>query len=796
MSIERRNLDIAGGGGSILLGVVAALPWLHGFSFSRGYDLFLWVYNGWYLNSSLDSGSLPNWSVYGACGQPFFKIAGLADGLLLAVLMGVVGVFEGVQIFVLLLYIFAALGLYRLAYSLLDCRFAAWLAATAYALSWFITFTVYFQAYLSNMLIYACMPWFVFYLRKAILTRGAIAAWYAAIVLACAMLANPQVAIKMLCIGMVLAWPILKRDTWRVWGGVLCCVVLAALAFSTFDIVSALRLRDEVLTINSRQNSFVGPFTLVAIPAFALGLLTDFVSGHRWPQMYLWELLYSEYPGIIAVSLAAFAWVHNRVGMVKLLWCGVGLGYALFFVIVPQLPASPWLGTSHNVLIFPIFFLSLLVGYGAIGLQRKLSARWGAPRANRALFAVASLLFIEFYGLLLGLKIWGTGNTAPEDLPEVGIWGEVASSMRKMDSEPRFFSLNPDWTIGLFPVMIGLPTANVIELRQRSPDYQAYVNLLVRCNQAAGCGVAPSALLAPLNVAFVDVPRKFFTYVGPNSKAAGDDLYREGLDLFDRDTRLRRFASRPIATSDRGPQAVTTTWSPLDGKSAVGEVPIGIAQVVYENAYRLPAFVAQHTVAIVGDGDFRAATIERVIALPGYDPQLVLFLLIDSLDELSREHQLALAGYIAADGDHSQSAVAQIGLTQLAAWYKSPEKETLPAIEYWRRDGVERLEIGLTKGVRKDRFLFVSQQRFQDWRGYYIGGEEASVFKATAGLTAVFLRASTREVTLQYNLPSIEIWGRLFSLVSFVGATAIAWGMERRMPLFRKWSRKMANKAI
>jgi len=796
LSIERRNLDIAGGGGSVLLGVVAALPWLHGFSFSRGYDLFLWVYNGWYLNRSLYSGGLPNWSIYGACGQPFFKIAGLADGVLLATLMGAVGVFEGVQLFVLLLYIVAALGLYRLAYSLLGCRFSAWLAAAAYTLSWFITFTVYFQAYLSNMLIYACMPWFVFYLRKAILTRSTIAAWYAAIVLASAMLANPQVAIKMLFIGTVLALPILNRDTWRVWGGILCCVVLAALAFSIFDIVSALRLRDEVLTINSRQNSFVGPFTLVAIPAFVLGLLTDFVSGHRWPEMHLWELLYSEYPGIIVVSMAVFAWVYNRVGMVTLLWWGVVMGYALFFVIVPKLPASPWLGTSHNVLVFPIFFLSLLVGYGAIGLRRKLSASWGEIRAIRALCAVACLLFIEFYGLLLGLKIWGTGNTAPEDLPEVGMWGEVAKAMREMDSAPRFFSLNPDWTIGLFPVIIGLPTANVIELRQRSPDYQAYMNLLTRCNQVPGCGVAPSALLAPLNIAFVDVPLKFFTYVGPNSKAAGEDLYREGLALFDRDTRLRRFASRPIAPSDRRPQAVTTTWSPLNDKPALDERPTDIAQVVYENAYRLPAFVAQRTVAIVGDGDFRAAVFERVVALPGYDPQLVLYLLIDSLDELSREHQLALAGYIAADGDNAQSAVAQIELTQLAAWYKSPEKETVPAIEYWRQGGAERLEIGLTRGVRKGRFLFVSQQRFQDWKGYYGDGEEAPVFKAMAGLTAVFLRPSIREVILEYHLPRIETWGRLFSLVSFIGITIVAWGIGRGFTPFRKWSRKMVNKAI
>jgi hypothetical protein len=778
------------------LGAIAALPWLHGFSFSRGYDLFLWVYNGWYLNRSLYAGSLPNWSDYGACGQPFFKIAGLADGALLAVLMGAVGVFEGVQFFVLLLYVAAAVGFYRLAYSLVDCRFAAWLAAAAYVLSWFMTFTVYFQAYLSNMLIYACMPWFVFYLRNAILTRSTIAAWYAAIVLACAMLANPQVAIKMLCIGMVLALPILNRDTWRVWGGTLCCVVLAALAFSTFDIVSALRLRGEVLTINSRQNSYIGPFTLVAIPAFALSLLTDFFSGYRWPEMHLWELLYSEYPGIAVVSLAVFAWGHNRVGMVKLLWLGVGLGYALFFFVVPKLSASPWLGTSHNTLIVPVFCLSLLAGYGAIGLRWKLSDIWGETRANRVLFAVAGLLFVEFYGLLLGLKIWGTGGTAPEDLPEVGIWGEVAKAMREMDSAPRFFSLNPDWTIGLFPVLTGLPTANVIELRQRSPEYQAYMNLLARCNRTADCGVAPSALLAPLNIAFVDVPLKFFTYVGPNSKAAGDDLYREGLALFDRDTHLRRFASRTIAPSDMGPQAVTTTWSPLNDNPAMGEVPNGIAQVVYENAYRLPAYVAQQTVAIVGDGDFRAAAFERVITLPGYDPQLVLYLLIDSLDELSQAHQLALVGYIAADGDRTQSVVARIEQAQLAALYKSPEKETVPAIEYWRRDGAERLEVGLMEEVRKDRFLFVSQQRFQDWSGYYGNGEEAQVFKATAGLTAVFLPAGMRDITLQYNLPRVEIWGRLFSLFSFVGTAAVAWGVEWRISLFRKWSRKTANKAI
>lgn len=781
-----------GDAASGLLGAVAALPWLQGFSYSRGYDLSLWIYNAWYLNGALSKGALPNWSHYAACGQPFFKIAGLADSAVLAGLMGLWGVFGGIQAFVLCLYVAASVGLYRFAFALLGCRFSAWVAAATYALSWFLTFTVYFQAYLSNMFVYAAIPWFVLYARRAVAEGEVRPLWAAALLLAAGVLANPQVAIKMLILGGVLALPLLRRGAWRPWLAVWACIGIAALAFSLFDLVSALRLRDEVLTINARRNSYVGPFTLIAIPAYALGLLTEFATGQRWPAMQLWELLYSEYPGMVAVVLAVVALIHVRDRMVSLLWLIVVASYALFFLILPDIPASPWLGTGHNALIFPVFALALLSGYGVNSLREKLGDKGGERRATIAAYGVASLLCIELYSLLLGLKIWGTSGTAPAQLPEVAVWTEVAEIMQGQDDEPRFFSLNPDWTIGLFPVVTGLPTANVIELRQRTPDYQAYLDLIKRCARSHDCGAPPSLLLAPLNVAFVDVPRKYYTYTTPNRTAAASSGYESGRAVFDRDGHLREFATRALQPEDLGPQAAAVDWSPVTAEAAGVSARDDLAQVIYENEYRLSAFVAPRTVAIVGAWMERQEVFARIVDLPGYDPGHILYLLVDSLDELGPAQRAALSGYIAAGGE-SGDASARLGLGQLQAWYAAPAEAGLPSVERWIRDGAERLVIRLERPVEKDGFLFVSQQRFRDWHGRYGTGASAPVYKATAGLSAVFLPAGTREAALEYKLPRVEVWARWFSLCAFAGATAAAWG--RGNGALRKRLRKMAIKA-
>ncbi|MEE3257573.1 MAG: hypothetical protein VX293_00030, partial [Candidatus Latescibacterota bacterium] len=483
-----------------------ALPWMWGMSYSRGYDFFLWVYNAWYLGESIGWGDLPNWSPYAACGQPFYKVAGLSDSAMLASLMQAAGVFGGLRIFVLLAYIVASVGLYQLARSLDLNRGAAWLAAAAYVMSWFLTFTVYFQAYLSNLLVYALLPWFVYWVRTSIAERAAGSLWAATAALATCALANPQVAIKIVLIGVWLTLPLMLRGSKWIWWGVWSGIGLVALTFVVFDVVSALRLRSEVLTINARANSYVGPFTLVAVPAFAFGLLNELLGGERRPGMELWELLYAEHPGLVAVVLAVMALVWERKIMVTLLWGGVAVGYALFFFVLPYLPASPWLGISHNIMIVPVFGLALLSGFGATALRYRLILLWDERRAQWASAAVAVLLAIEGYGLLMGLKQWGTSGIEPRDLPEVAVWKELAEPMRADGGNTRFFTFNPDWTIGLFPVVTGLPTANVIELRQRSADYQAYLDLIVRCSKTPDCRIQPSRLLAPLNVSYVDVP--------------------------------------------------------------------------------------------------------------------------------------------------------------------------------------------------------------------------------------------------------------------------------------------------
>ena len=93
MGIENR--DYKGVLFACLLGGSVGLPWLFSYSYSLGYDLTLWIYNGWYIKETLLNGVLPNWSHLSASGQPFFKMSGLADGVLVAIFMAIFGVFRG-----------------------------------------------------------------------------------------------------------------------------------------------------------------------------------------------------------------------------------------------------------------------------------------------------------------------------------------------------------------------------------------------------------------------------------------------------------------------------------------------------------------------------------------------------------------------------------------------------------------------------------------------------------------------------------------------------------------------------
>ena len=67
--------------------------------------------------------------------------------------MQVFGLLKGVQVAVCALYALATTGLFKLARALTRCRVSALVASGAYAYSWFMTFTVNFQAYISNFFV-------------------------------------------------------------------------------------------------------------------------------------------------------------------------------------------------------------------------------------------------------------------------------------------------------------------------------------------------------------------------------------------------------------------------------------------------------------------------------------------------------------------------------------------------------------------------------------------------------------------------------------------------------------------
>jgi hypothetical protein len=70
-------------------------------------------------------------------------------------------------------------------------------------------------------------------------------------------------------------------------------------------------------------------------------------------------------------------------------------------------------------------------------------------------------------------------------------------------------------------------------------------------------------------------------------------------------------------------------------------------------------------------------------------------------------------------------------------------------------------------------FLFLSWKRFADWQAYDELGQPLPVFKASAGLTAIYAPVGNSTITYRYELPDRERMARIFSLVCVV--LALAW---------------------
>ena len=738
---------------ALACGIVAGLPWVVRVTYSRGYDFFLWIYNAWYFRMSVLGFEFPDWSHYAAAGQPFFKVSGLSDCVLLAILSTLFGPWGGAKVFVLLFYAAAAIGVYALCRHVSRSGVAGAISAAAFVFSWFLSITVYFQGYLSNFMIYATLPWFIYCLHRGL--ESVRVQWVipAGFLLCLAITANPQVAIKGLCAGSVWALVFFWQDWNRRHLLVLTGVVVIGLALSLFDIVSALSVRSEVLTVSNRTNSMRAPWDLLLVPAYALNLITYNLFDVQFFDIQLRHLRFSGYPGVsvIMIALASIGRFREEAERaIPIMWWFTGALYFSYWVLLGLLPASSWIGISHNLLVFPTLTLAILCGFGARYLCSWSARRCGERGRRFALVAVAALIFIDLGGAGLALNRFGVHATPPEALPEVEVWRAVGQSQ----GTGRFFSYNPDHTVYLYPSMTGRPTANVIDLRQRNAEYQSYLTMLARQLHRPGEQTRPSTLLALLNITLVDVPEKAFTYRGSTQSAGPYDSYEAGLKRFESDKNLIRVHQRSQKRTDGSWDRLATRPDAILQQT---HHPERITQVVFENRLATGAWVADDVVVILGKTLAGEQAFETVALMPGYELTRAGYLLIEEADLLTRAEHDALRD------DLFWTPTAGSVPPAVTALYDKGSTRTLANVS---QIDEELVEVAIERSVR-DRFVFVSQQFFRSLHAYNDSGGELPMHKAGAGLLAVFVPADTETISIRYEISTVERAARWVSVCAF-----------------------------
>ena len=770
---------------ALLIGGAASFQWLLNYSYSRGYDFFLWIYNAWFFNKTVSLTQLPNWSPYAASGQPFFKVAALSDCVVLAFFSSFLGPFAGTKAFVLFCYLLAAGGSFYLARKFVSDPWAAVVCAAAYVLSWFLTFTVYFQAYLSNFMSYALLPWFVLSFYAAVEQRKKLWAVLAGILLFLSITSNPQVALKLLFLGGI--WTGMSfwgektgRRSWILCAGI---IVVVGLWLAFFNIFSALLFRMEIVDMTNRNNSGRNPLELFLVPLFAVNYFAYALLDVQLFEFPLQRVLYSGYPGlsILLVALASVLWLR-RVGdrQISILWIISGGFYVVYCFFIGFLPATAWVGISHNLLAYPALCLAVLAGYGCLQVQKWAADRWGREKRVWAVVGIMLFMALDLGGLSYFLNKFGTTHTHPAELPTVKAWQEVARGWEAGKEQTRFFTYNPDHTIYLFPVLTGKSTANVIELRQRNPEYESFLKFIKEKSKADGGGTS-GKLLSLLNVEYIDLPAKHFLYRGASFTNGPYEDYVEGLRRLDRDPQLKRIRERSEKPGRDGHKRYSTDMRDLYDSAYRDAVTPRLVQVIYKNENPLAGFIPSHVVAILGGTREGEKVFEQIANHPSFEPARVGFLLLESLRGLDEVQKNALSGYYSTEGD-VETDLLRLSMKELIALYDigGPQNEEVAVL----RESEEELKV-LYSPSRRDRYLFVAQQYFTSWKARGEGGVAVPLFKTGAGLTALFQPALAGEITMKYELPWQEIAARLVSILGGIVLVAyLAWaaasGIARR----------------
>jgi hypothetical protein len=752
--------------------LLAGGHWLTGLCYSRGYDFFLWIYNAWLLGEG--GGSWVNWSSFSAAGQPAFKMAGVTDALALGIFVNSLGLEAGPRVYACILYLVAGTGMYVLGRMVSKSVLGGVVAANAYVFSWFISFTAYYQSYLSNFLLFALLPWGALWCTRAMVeeSRGALLAAVAVVFIG--LTSNAQVAIKMGLFMLPFSYLYavsIEGVPWKRWLGYSMLWGGSALCLSAFLIVPAIALRTEVLLLGElRGNAFIPPWMMLfSIPLFGINYLLYQLAGISWlgRDMLVWAI-YSDYVGISVLAITCCAWpLLKREGaaVVRGLFYLLALYAVLYFLLVPNIRASAWIGRTHNWAILTTVTFSLLCACGAAYLAR----RWPALAQWKLALVLCGAIALDLGGVSFFLNRLAITHTPLAELPEVQAWKELAEKDEGWPERGRFFTYNPDHTFYLLPVFERKAVANVIELRGRNWEYNSYVEHQLQSMRNADPTYKPAESLALLDVDYIDLARKL--YEGQDKSNA----FAKGMALLHGQGGVTQVLKRSVAADDR---SYDLNKSDLDIASIVN-VDVGeggLGQVIFRNGRHFWSFVPEKTVLLLGETRVGEAFFERLTHIEDFRADRLLVVLVDDSTRLDSDE---LANFDVCIPVGSIIPPAQLpvwDMDDIIEFYATVGIERKMRLEKGEQSA-ERLEL-MVSGSLEDQMVFLSQQRFNDWHAYDQEGMRLSVFKAAAGLTAILIPAETTRVEYRYELPLNELLARYFSLLTAV-ALLVWWRLGR-----------------
>jgi hypothetical protein len=747
------------------IALLAGGHWMLALCYSRGYDFFLWLYNAWLLTDGAARGTWPNWSAFSAAGQPAFKMAGVIDAACLGAFIELLGLEAGARVYATALYAVAGLGMYALGRDLSRSVLGGVVASAAYSLSWFLTFTAYYQSYLSNFLSYALMPWCALFFIRAVATRSRGPLLAAAAILFVAITSNAQVAVKVVLFVVPLAYVVnvVNGDvSWRRWGVDSAVLCFWAACWALFLIVPALMMRQEVLLLGeARGNAFIAPWlVLFWIPLYGLNYLCYVLSGMSFlGRNFLAWAVFSDYVGLSVLAVALASWgLYRAAGerMVKGLWLLAGGYFLFYFAAVPNMAASAWVGRTHNWAILPTLVLALLAGFGARHIAARATS-WMSPLWSGAL--VCALIVVDLGGVSFFLNRLAITHTPLEELPEVGIWQRLRAQDAEWEAGSRFFTYNPDHTFYLLPVLADKPVANIIELRTRTWEYDSYLTHQLESMRSLDPTYNAAESLALLDVEYVDIARKLYDYRGDERD------FERGLAQLQSDRGLEQLIQRDEMAGDLSYDAYSND---LDLGRIVGAVveqgrP---SQVIFRNDRHFSGFIPEQVVLILGPTRLGQAFFEQVTHLSGYRADRLLFILAESWADLDGEARLGMNAYIPV-GTGEVAGLRRWGMRDVRTFYGRKHATLREAPRPTRVEWAAERGVYEIAGNERGTYLFLSQQRFTDWHAYE-GERELPVFKAQAGMTAVYLPAGVESVEYRYVLPIYELVARWLSLCGFL----------------------------